>query len=290
MNGKNSPNKGEQAENVITKIAVKVIEEIIADFDGFDGCPELASLKNTLNRELHTAFAGRSDYDLDSLRKEAREIYNRTVSCWLDKFSSDNKKHFAELLAEMRQTRQIVPVVYYKNRKGDRREKPLTAAENLARFRQYSKTNGQKTVVSTVVYQRKYEIKGEEFDCEMDMKSKETRNFLALNYFDEIYTKFEEDFLSKLGLKKALQTNFKDIVFEDLVEWNFLQNPKALSHSIACALVRSCSGNAELAEKIYLLQQIYAENTGRKSNSILYSIKTFRIPELVEEILKSIED
>jgi hypothetical protein len=289
MSGKDSPNEGEQASNVITKAAVRVIEEVIAsidDYPDFDGDSELTGLKKLLNSELHTAFAGRGDCDLNLLRKEAWEIYNRTVESWLDNCPLENKESFVELLRKTSQTRQIGTAVYYKKRKNYRRKTSITAAENKKRFSQYSK----KEVVSTAVYPWKYNMKGKEFDCKMDMTSKETRNFLALNYFDEIYTKFEEGFLSKLGLNDSLQSNFKDIVFEEVIKWAFLQDPKALSHSIAWALVRYYDEDAELAEKIHLLQQIYAEDTGQKLNNTFYSINTFCIPELVEEILKSIED
>lgn len=135
-----------------------------------------------------------------------------------------------------------------------------------------------------------YDMDGTDFDCAVEMNLNTTRKYFAINFFDDIYTKFEEYFLMELGLDEALLPNFKDIVFDELIEWDFLQDPKALAGSIDRALVRFYNNEAILAEKIHLLQQIYSRDTGKDSATKFMPVETFHLSALIKDLLNSIED
>jgi|GEM_PF-5692094 len=281
-------NEGGEASNIITRKAVKIIEDCVRDLDGYE---DLNGFKKLLYHELHTAFAGLAEDNLEVSPIEAWKIYNRTRDKWLASLLPENREYFLELFDKIAQGVGIGTAVFYGKSDNDNwRDRAITVKENKERLVRYSREDLIKPAVNPL----DYDMDGTDFDCAVEMNlnttTNTTRKYFAINFFDDIYTKFEEYFLMELGLDEALLPNFKDIVFDELIEWDFLQDPKALAGSIDRALVRFYNNEAILAEKIHLLQQIYSRDTGKDSPTKFMPVETFHISALIKDLLNSIED
>lgn len=125
-------------------------------------------------------------------------------------------------------------------------------------------------------------------DSLIKMNCFEVKWFLALNYFDEIYSHFETYFLYGLDMSPEVQEIFKPCVFNDLIEYDFLHNRHALAKAIAWTIV-TLYQEPHRSQAIVQLEEIYNEFVGNPPMQRLMPANTFDLVALIQRILDTAE-
>lgn len=123
-------------------------------------------------------------------------------------------------------------------------------------------------------------------DSMIKMESFEVKWFLALNYFDDIYTHFEIFFLYPLDMNVDVQEIFKPFVFNEVIQYDFLHDPNALAKSIAWAIV-TLYQEPHRSQVIFQLQTIYDEFVGNPPSAQLAPVGNYDLVGLIQRILET---